>query len=343
MDTQIKERRKEKFIVQWHITHKCNLRCTHCYQEDYNKDLGITQLINIFNQIKEFAKTKNYKCHINFTGGEPFLNNSIWELLRLAEQEPDMTFGILTNGTIINKLTAGRLSKFKNLSFVQISLDGTKRVHDNIRGIGTFDKTLNSIKVLRKNKIKTMVSFTCHQDNLKELKKVIRICKKNKVDVFWTDRLIPTHNENSKLNTERLLTTKQFKEYTEILVKEKIKAERNPLCRTEIRTDRALQFISSFTDCYECSAGKKLITILADGTILPCRRLPIELGKIVEGKTLTEIIDTNLDLDTVKQEIPDDCKECELKFKCKGGAKCLTYAITGTTNHKDINCWIQRN
>ena len=23
------------FTLQWHITHRCNLRCTHCYQDDY--------------------------------------------------------------------------------------------------------------------------------------------------------------------------------------------------------------------------------------------------------------------------------------------------------------------
>lgn len=330
--------KKEKFIVQWHITHKCNLRCTHCYQEDYNKDLSLTEMVNIFTKIKEFIQANNYKCHINFTGGEPFLSKNIWQILNLAEKE-GYTFGILTNGTIMNNYILNRLSDYKGLSFIQISLDGTKETHNKIRGNGTYEKALKTLRILARNKINTMVSFTCHKDNLKDLKKVIKVCKRNKVDIFWSDRLIPTANENSEINKERLLTTKQFKEYTETLAKEKIKAERNPLCKTEVRVNRALQFISSFGDCYECSAGKRLIAILADGTLLPCRRLPIELGKIDKDTNIQSM----LDKDYINiQEIPNDCKNCELKMNCRGGAKCLTYATTGTVNNKDINCWLSR-
>ena len=34
----------QKFVLQWHITHKCNLRCKHCYQEDYSCDLDLDNL-----------------------------------------------------------------------------------------------------------------------------------------------------------------------------------------------------------------------------------------------------------------------------------------------------------
>jgi len=27
---------KADFGFQWHITDRCNLRCTHCYQDDYS-------------------------------------------------------------------------------------------------------------------------------------------------------------------------------------------------------------------------------------------------------------------------------------------------------------------
>lgn len=336
---QKQKQEKQKFVVQWHITSKCNLRCTHCYQDDYTKDLSLDNLISIFSKIKEFISNNSYKCHINFTGGEPFLSHNLWELLDLAE-ENNFTFGILTNGTVLNKYIAKKLTNYNNLSFIQISLDGSQVTHDTIRGKGTFKKALQAIKQLRKNKIKTMVSFTCHQDNLNELKKVIRICKRNKVDIFWTDRLIPTHNENEKLNTERLLTTNQFKEYVHLLAKEKVKAERNPFCKTEIRINRALQNLNGLGDCYECSAGKKLIAILADGKVLPCRRLPIELGSLI-NKNKNDSLESMIE-DFNKKEvdkIPDDCKQCELKYNCKAGAKCLTYAVKNSFNNKDINCW----
>lgn len=51
----------KKHVLQWHITHKCNLRCTHCYQNDYDKDLPLEKLEEIFNQYLSFLKEKNSK------------------------------------------------------------------------------------------------------------------------------------------------------------------------------------------------------------------------------------------------------------------------------------------
>ena len=28
---------KDPFYIQWHITNFCNLRCKHCYQDDFSK------------------------------------------------------------------------------------------------------------------------------------------------------------------------------------------------------------------------------------------------------------------------------------------------------------------
>ena len=34
----------------------------------------------------------------------------------------------------------------------------------------------------------------------------------------------------------------------------------------------------------------------------------------------------------------DDCKDCEHSNTCKGGLKCLTYALYKDLNHKDVGC-----
>ena len=37
--------------------------------------------------------------------------------------------------------------------------------------------------------------------------------------------------------------------------------------------------------------------------------------------------------------IPQECSPCPRAHLCKGGAKCLTYAVTGSLSGKDINCY----
>ena len=70
----------KKHVLQWHITHKCNLRCSHCYQNEYCNDLDIDQLNDILDQYLIFLKKKNFIGHINITGGEPFLHEDIFQL-----------------------------------------------------------------------------------------------------------------------------------------------------------------------------------------------------------------------------------------------------------------------
>lgn len=320
----------KKFVLQWHIIHKCNLRCKHCYQEDYNKELSEKELIKIFNDFKEFITIKKYKGHINFTGGEPILSKHLYTLLNLCEQN-NITFGILTNGTLLTKEIVEKLSNYKNLSFIQVSIDGNKKIHDDIRGIGNFDKTLKSLKLLRKYKIQTMVSFTCNKNNYKTLKEVIRIMRRNKVDRFWCDRLIPFGS-----NTEEILTTSEYMEVVKLITKES--KRKIPFNKTIIHTNRSLQWCFGSNEYYKCSAGISLLTVLADATLLPCRRLPLELGNLKSDSMINLYNKSKIIKDLLKEEIPKECNNCLKKNKCRGGAKCLTYALNNTYKKKDVNC-----
>ena len=42
--------------------------------------------------------------------------------------------------------------------------------------------------------------------------------------------------------------------------------------------------------------------------------------------------------DLRKKNIPDDCIGCEHDSYCRGGLKCLTYALFNDLNHKDVGC-----
>ena len=320
-----------KHVLQWHITHKCNLRCLHCYQEDYKNDLSYQQIKKIFFDYLEYLKANNFKGHINITGGEPFLHQNFFQVIDLFE-ENNITFGILTNGTLLNDDIVERLSRYNNLSFVQISLDGNKKIHDTIRGKGNFKKSLNGIRLLNKYNIQSMVAFTAHKKNIHTLKSVIRLSKKEKVRVFWADRLIPTNN------CDDILSTQQFINMAKLMTKESIKALKSKRCVTDIRVNRALMFLGGSSSIYHCSAATNLLTILANGDLLPCRRLPIVIGSTLD-KSILELCKESTVIKKLRcDEIPKECEKCYKMSKCRGGLKCLSYAVTGRLCSKDINC-----
>ncbi|MDM8569316.1 radical SAM protein, partial [Thiotrichales bacterium HSG1] len=91
-------------LLQWHITERCNLRCSHCYQDNYQRnELNLTILINILEQFKQLLTAcsqhhnKQIKAHITVTGGEPFVREDFLDLLEIfAAHKQLFSFAILT-------------------------------------------------------------------------------------------------------------------------------------------------------------------------------------------------------------------------------------------------------
>ena len=48
------------FVLQWHLSENCNLKCLHCYQEDHKPMcISYNKLEHIYN---EFVSTKEKEC-----------------------------------------------------------------------------------------------------------------------------------------------------------------------------------------------------------------------------------------------------------------------------------------
>lgn len=322
---------KKKHVLQWHILHRCNLRCTHCYQEDYAAECSGQQLTQLFQQYLAFCKANDFRGHINFTGGEPLLSPDLFRLLSHCD-ENGISCGILTNGTLIDNEIAERLGKMKLLSFVQVSIDGTRETHDRVRGKGNFDKAFAGLHLLKQHGIQTMAAFTCHKGNYRELPQVIRTVRRKGIDRFWADRLIPIGGSK-----EQILSTDEFREVVACLTKEH--SRKRLFSHTDVHLNRAMQFLEGGHCYYQCSAGETLLTLLADGTLLPCRRLPIPIGNCLETDMQTLCENSPLLRDLQARKIPGECISCAKAELCRGGAKCLTYAVLGDYHHKDINCY----
>lgn len=148
--------KKEEFYFQWHFMNSCNLRCAHCYQEGYHyQDLPLNKLLEIGSQITTALKKWNMLGRISLTGGEPFLSPHILTLVNFLEKSDEIKqFDILTNGTCIKDEHVAALVQSKKLHQIQISLDGPiAEIHDRVRGKGTFQKVLETIKKLQANDI----------------------------------------------------------------------------------------------------------------------------------------------------------------------------------------------
>ena len=79
-----------EFVLQWHLSEACNLKCKHCYQENHVPvQLPYEKLISILDQYRELLKKLKVKGHINLTGGEPLCSPHFYKILDEFKKDKD--------------------------------------------------------------------------------------------------------------------------------------------------------------------------------------------------------------------------------------------------------------
>lgn len=334
-------RHMDKLVLQWHVTSVCNLRCKHCYQENtLQTSMDLKQTNYIAESYVALLQKLGVKGHINITGGEPLLHPEFVKILEMFNSRKSFfTFGILTNGLLIDKDMLINLNKYQP-EFVQVSLDGNKEIHDSMRGPGTFERTCKSIKLLSRAGIKVLVSFTATKDNFRSFPEVHAAARKSGAFKIWTDRVVPFGN--GKTFIDKMIDKEDIIEYLDIL--KECKMKKSGLFKSKLNVDicRALQFLSGHGTFYSCSAGDTLITVMEDGTVYPCRRLPIDCGNALSNP-LTDIYMNAAFLNELrnKKDIKG-CTHCSYINFCNGGARCISYAYYGNPFVSDPACPLSR-
>ncbi|MEM4187645.1 MAG: radical SAM protein [Candidatus Hadarchaeum sp.] len=111
------------------VTNRCNLRCRHCFfwRAENPEELSIEGWKEIFRKLPKFL-------YCSWVGGEPLLRKELIE----TGKNKFLINEVVTNGTI-------PIPSWKDVSFF-ISIDGTKRYHETIRGKGTYDLARENIE-----------------------------------------------------------------------------------------------------------------------------------------------------------------------------------------------------
>ena len=136
------------------ITSLCNARCSHCFNwKNLNQknDLSIEEIRALSGQLGPIDS-------LLLSGGEPFLRTDLAEICTLFfENNKIRSISIPTNGLdplTIKTATKDILiaSQGRNV-FVNVSLDGTEKIHDKIRQVpGAFKKAIESYLYLEELK-----------------------------------------------------------------------------------------------------------------------------------------------------------------------------------------------
>jgi MoaA/NifB/PqqE/SkfB family radical SAM enzyme len=167
---------------QWKLwiytNYDCNLRCSYCVAKSSpNAPRRAIGLANV-RQLVDEAVALGFD-HVFFTGGEPFLLNDLYDML--AYSSARVKTSVLTNAMLLHQKIPGtditRIEKLKCITndnlIIQVSLDGGRpEDHDAYRGVGTWQKTVDGIRLLQSHGFRVRLSSTETPANSAHLDKI---------------------------------------------------------------------------------------------------------------------------------------------------------------------------
>ena len=211
--SNINRENKTEFGFQWHITDRCNLRCVHCYQEDYSgsNELGLDGLKRIADEIIKTLAKWDKRGDIAITGGEPLLKEEMFPLIHYLESANEISsLDILTNGTLINDKILAQIQQLTKLRCVQLSLEGASpESNDAIRGKGTFQKVIRAVRLLRSGGVSVNIMFTLQRMNVGDIPSLIDLAVAEGISSLTIERFVPT-GSGAKIRNE-LLSPEEIK------------------------------------------------------------------------------------------------------------------------------------
>jgi radical SAM protein with 4Fe4S-binding SPASM domain len=308
-----------------YTNNSCNLRCKHCLVsagEDSKGELSAADIMRIIDEAKSLGVRRFY-----FTGGEPFLRHDILALINYITKDRELV--ILTNGTLLTKEKAEKLASIdKKRLFLQISLESSDaKIHNSIRGEGSFELAVNGIKNLIEAGIVPTITTTITRLNMDSAVNTHRFIASLNIKVHHILYLHPK-GRMQRFKDELYIDSDELSAVMQSL----IKASKD----TGIIIDNAESFkirVSGRkgrkTDL--CNCCYEMLCVDLDGEVYPCAAIAgdkrFSAGNVRDYSMADLWLDSPLTKKIRQSSLNDieKCRGCYLRFICGGGCFCYGY------------------
>ncbi len=344
-------------LVVWNMTNRCNLRCKHCYIEaedrQYKDELSTEEAKAL---IQDLAAMK--APVLLFSGGEPLLRKDIFELGELAAAS-GLRPVISSNGTLIDDEVARKIKK-AGFQYVGISIDGAPATHDEFRNHqGAFTEAINGIKACLRNGVKTGIRFTVNKYNQADLPEIFDIIEREGIPRFCMYHLVYAGRgaEMADMDT----TSEEKRAILELVSSKTVELHRKGVEVEILTTDNHADgiFMLNYIQQNEpqrsgeiikllemhggCSAGTKFANIDPRGNVHPCQFWQdYSIGNIRErpfSQIWTSDDELMIKLREKDKYVTGKCGTCDYKSLCSG-CRIRARAVYGDMWAEDPACYL---
>lgn len=245
-------------------------------------------------QIESFFRKSNRFSWIGVTGGEPFLRQDLYDVVKiiLTNCRELSVIHFATNGTLTNKIleVTENIIRYKSNNvrvLFTLSIDGPPHLHDEIRGIeGAWLKCIDTFKELRKIKhIQARIGITLSHFNFDKFPIIFKSLKVEYPLLRFDDITINVFHRSSfyYCNDNMMeLDYQKFVSHIDAI----LRIDRERFTINNFLRRRYLKLYKNYTQnkkCpLRCQALSSSCVLDPQGDIYPCGIYEIKVANIIE-------------------------------------------------------------
>lgn len=327
----------KKYNVGWGITNACNMNCKFCYSKDTRHSTSDTTLKD---WIKFVDENHEYIDSINYGTGENAISNDFFKFISyVRENYPSITQSLTSNGYIYERVSKDPelydIYK-KSIDEVDVSLDfAIPEKHNFFRGQPkAYDWAINTLKMLQKDKKTATIVFVGFEETMtpENIDGLFEIAKK--YDALIRLNIYRPVSDNKEINKKFILSYKTLMSALEYI---------NEKYKVVTLSDVLLGNIYTREKDIKENTGIDSIRILPDGSICPSTYLITKDFRNKYNIKQENVLSKVKFEDFIEAPIPEKCKDCEIRNKCKGGVYDRRMLWNKTLKERDPYCPFENN
>ena len=252
--------------VDIYLTRHCNLSCPFCFYNNIRRGFGgksgdDTPLESWLAFLDELESLQ--VLEVGLMGGEALLYDGFWEIINRLSKGM-MRFALFSNGVMMDDETVSRIAASRRCCYVQISIDGTEKHHDAIRGKGVYSHALTAIRRLQAASVPIHINMVLTKGSATDIAEEARHLIE---DVGITKLRINPVSGEARMNESELA------EAIQILfpLREKHAKVLNTGVFKYLSTLRKPFEATAERPCPNCEKTLGLrCSVMADGSVIPC-------------------------------------------------------------------------
>ncbi len=303
------------------VTYRCNASCSFCYAGcnltenpvGSEREMTLDEVRRVLDRIARDAQVPS----VSFTGGEATLRDDLPAMIRHA-RSLGLRVNLVTNGLRCEDPALVARLVDAGLHSAQVSVEGTTAaVHDGITGMpGAFERTLAGLANLRDAGLAVHTNTTVCRANVGDVLRFPEFVR----DVLRLERcsmnlVIPTGS--APLADGPTVTYSEIAEILPQLIDRSRRAgvelmwySPTPLCM--------FNTIAAGLGNKGCAACDGLLSVGADGSVLPCASWDAPVGSLLEREFDDVWQSPEARALRAKQHAPPHCRGCEHLPVCHG-------------------------